>query len=97
VPLKNCSSSHQPRKTSGQLHGVTINGDLDVGDSTSNAQLTVTNGLVLNGTLRVGNPTNQWYGVIHFEGSQALSGNGTVIFGNHWGYNSLRLSLPSTT
>ena len=45
------------------------------------AQVTVTNGLVLNGTALVGNPTNGWYGAIGFAGSQTLGGSGTVVFG----------------
>ncbi|MEI6052250.1 MAG: DUF4339 domain-containing protein, partial [Opitutaceae bacterium] len=42
---------------SGTLDGVTVNGNWDVGSSVNNASLTVTNGLVVNGTLQVGNPT----------------------------------------
>jgi hypothetical protein len=83
--------------TSVVLDGVTVNGTIEVGLSINGAQLILTNGLVLNGALRVGNPTNQWYGVVHFEGSQALAGYGTVTFGDHPVYNSLRLNLPSTT
>src|SRR5207249_877019 len=47
-----------------------------------------TNGLVLNGAALLGNPTNgfanslKWWGEISFAGSQTLSGNGTVVFGN---------------
>ena len=53
--------------------GTPLNGIVEVGFGTNNGpQLTVTNGLVVNGTLRVGNPTNQWYGLVHFQGSQTL-------------------------
>src|SRR5207248_652511 len=76
---------------SGTLDGVTVNGVLDVGSSTSGANLTVTNGLVLNGTALVGNPTNSWYGEINFAGTQSLSGSGTVVFGDQTPYNALRL------
>ena len=73
------------------LDGVTVNGVLDVGKTYASAVLTVTNGLVLNGTALVGNPTNNWYGGIRFLGSQTLSGNGTVVFGtdsyNGYGMN----------
>ena len=85
---------------SGTLDGVTIatNSTLDVGNTVNGAQATVTNGLVLNGTLLVGNPTNYWYGGVGFAGSQSLSGNGTVVFGNANGnYNALYLAIPATT
>jgi len=65
------------------LNGVTFNGALDVGDSYGGAGLTVMNGLTLNGTLLLGNPTNDNVGTITFQGTQALGGNGTVLFGNN--------------
>ena len=68
--------------SSGTLNGVTVNGTLDVGNSVNGASLTVVNGLTLNGTMLVGNPGNGWYGAVSFSGSQALGGNGTVVFGN---------------
>jgi hypothetical protein len=85
---------------SGTLNGVTVNGTLDVGN-TYTANLTVTNGLTLNGVALVGN-TNYPYGAINFEGSQTLSGNGTVVFGayNGWGSgsaNALYLDYGGTT
>ncbi len=43
---------------SGTLDGVTVNGNWDVGASVDGAILTVTNGLTLNRTMLVGNPTN---------------------------------------
>jgi uncharacterized repeat protein (TIGR02543 family) len=86
---------------SGTLNGVTVDGVLDVGNSFEGAELTVTNGLDLNGTALVGNPTNSDYGGINFEGSQALGGNGTVVFGNYYyDYyygNHLWLSYQNTT
>jgi hypothetical protein len=54
--------------------------------------LNVTNGLVLNGVMRVGHPTTATLGTVGFFGSQAISGSGSVLFGNH-GCNSLRLPL----
>src|SRR6185503_5208888 len=73
----------------GTLDGVTVNGVLDIGNTSSNGvSLMVTNGLVLNGTALLGNPTNglpnsfKWWGEIRFAGSQTLSGTGTVVFGN---------------
>ena len=68
--------------SSGTLDGVTVNGDLDVGRQISGAGLSVVNGLTLNGTLYLGNPTNFWYGQIGFVGSQTLDGTGTVVLGN---------------
>jgi hypothetical protein len=84
------------------LDGVTVDGTLDVGNTYNGANLTVTNGLVLDGTALVGNPTNTWYGSINFVGSQTLSGNGTVVFGdsNPWGNsyaNALLLPVGGTT
>jgi len=81
----------------GTLDGVTVNGDLDVGRQNSAARMTVLNGLVLNGTLYVGNPTNRWYGAVTFSGTQTLSGNGTVVFGNYGVCNALRLASGGTS
>ena len=83
----------------GTFNGVTVVGTLDVGNSVNAAALTVTNGLVLNGTALVGNPTNSDYGNITFAGSQTLGGSGTVVFGNQSGdtYNALRLADGGTT
>src|SRR5581483_400897 len=67
---------------SGSLNGVTIYGMLDVGNTYSGANLTVTNGLALNGTLLLGNPTNSSFGGVGFLGSQTLAGNGVVTLGN---------------
>jgi RHS repeat-associated protein len=64
------------------LDGVTIYGVIDVGSTVQGAGLWVTNGLVLNGTLLLGNPTNGQPGFLDFFGSQTLGGNGTVILGN---------------
>lgn len=87
----------------GTLDGVTVNGVLDVGDSYWWPTLTVTNGLVLNGTALVGGPTNNSnLGGINFAGTQTLSGNGTVVFGQYdqadegW-YNFLRLANAGAT
>ena len=53
-----------------------------MGNSVGGASLLVTNGLVLNGIVLIGNPTNSWYGQVGFAGTEALSGSGTVVFGN---------------
>ncbi|MEI6566018.1 MAG: RHS repeat-associated core domain-containing protein [Verrucomicrobiota bacterium] len=80
----------------GTLDGVAVNGVLDVGNSYNAANLTVTNGLVLNGTALVGNSTNSVFGSLAFAGSQTLGGAGTVVFGQH-PCNALYLKLPDTT
>ncbi len=82
---------------SGILDGVTLNGVLDVGNSVDGSGLTATNGLVLNGTALVGNPTNNWWGGIVFGGSQVFSGSGTVVFGNNGGYNALLEAVAGST
>ncbi len=84
---------------SGTLDGVTVNGVLDVGSSYSQANLTVIDGLVLNGTALVGNSSNSQPGAISFAGNQVLGGNGTVVFGNASGYwaNDLVLASGGTT
>ena len=81
---------------SGTLNGVTVNGVLDVGNSVYGASLTVISNFVLNGTCYVGNPTNNSYGTVSFSGSQTLSGNGFVVFGDS-GLNNLSLANGGTT
>ncbi len=84
--------------SAGTLDGATVNGVLDVGNTYSAADLMITNGLELNGTALVGNPTNDWYGFIAFSGSQTLVGNGSVVFGNNVSmYNALWLTDGGTT
>ncbi|MGO9199269.1 MAG: Ig-like domain-containing protein [Limisphaerales bacterium] len=82
---------------SGTLDGVTVNGVLDVGNSYSYADLTVTNGLVLNGTALLGSPPNSYGGGIRFAGSQALEGEGTVVFADSGAGNALWLAIGGTT
>jgi hypothetical protein len=81
----------------GTLDGVTVNGDLDVGRAENGAVMHVVNGLVLNGTLYLGHPSNSWWGQVAFVGSQNLSGNGTVLFGNQGFCNALRIETAATT
>jgi hypothetical protein len=80
----------------GTLDGVTVDGMLDVGNSVDGASLTVTNGLILNGTALVGNPTNGWWGGVGFAGSESLNRGATVIFGNS-SYDALWLTMSGTT
>ena len=44
----------------------------------------------------MGNPSNGWYGYIAFSGSQSLTGNGTVVFGDS-GNNYVYLVNGGTT
>jgi hypothetical protein len=75
----------------GMLDAVTLNSDLDM----QAGNLNVTNGLVLNGLARLGNAVGS-AGSLNFFGSQAISGSGSVLLGNH-GCNTLRLILGGTT
>ena len=79
------------------LDGVTVNGVLDVGNTYNYyIQVTVTNGLVLNGTAYVGGQSESSaynFGVINFAGSQTLSGNGTVVFGGPKNGQAIALRL----
>jgi hypothetical protein len=87
---------------------VIVNGSgvLDVGSSFRGSRLTVTNGLVLNGTAYVGGLVDVLsYGAIGFLGSQALSGNGEVVFGlspysvccDYPSYNAVYVLNPEAT
>ncbi len=82
--------------SSGTVDGVTMQAGIDVGNFYYEAFLTVTNGLVLGGTLQLGNSTNSYYGIVNFAGNQTLGGNGMVVFGSGT-CNALRLGLAGTT
>ena len=88
----NLNGNAQLIGSSGTLDAVTLNGGLDLQSGTLN----VTNGLVLNGEARLGNPSNGAAGNLAFLGSQALSGSGSVRFGLS-GCNALRVLLGGTT
>lgn len=62
-----------PTNSGGRLTGVTLNGDLDL--TAVNSNVTVVNGLTLNGTATLGSGAE-----LIFAGTQTLGGNGTVIF-----------------
>ena len=62
----------------------------------------MTNGLVLNGTLLAGNPTNYYsYGVVSFAGTQTLSGTGQwclgTLYDGYYNDNALLSGHPGTT
>jgi hypothetical protein len=85
----NASDGAQLTFGSGTLDGVTLNSDLDL--TTGSAQVTVLNGLVLNGTATLGES-----GVIDFNGTQTLAGNGQVVFDDAWA-NALLASEEGMT
>ena len=70
----------------GTLSGVTINGDVD-GTQQIGATLTIVGGLVLNGSMSLGNASGSTYASVNFATlnttAGSLTGNGTVIFGGY--------------
>ena len=70
----------------GSLMAMTVNGLMDL-SQTSNTLVSVNGGLVLNGTMLLGNATGSTYGRVTFAGfnvpAGTLSGNATIIFGGH--------------
>jgi len=82
--------------SSGTLDGVTLNCNLDVGNSYNGANLTVFDGLTVNGTVLVGNPANGTWGGLSFANNETFGGNATVTFGNS-GCNALRVSTGGDT
>src|SRR5439155_838892 len=66
----------------GTLDGVTADSDLDLA-SNNGAGVHIVNGLVLNGTARLGNTTGTTYGRLYFDDTESLTGSGTVLFGKH--------------
>jgi YD repeat-containing protein len=69
----------------GTLAGVTIASGATV-DGTQNigsvaAYAFVTSGLAVNGTVDLGSASGSTYGILYLQGSQALAGSGTLVFG----------------
>jgi uncharacterized repeat protein (TIGR03803 family) len=62
----------------GTLSGVSLNGNLDL--TTAGSNLTVTNGLTLNGVASVGGSGSLNLAGLLFSGTQTLSGTGSVLF-----------------
>ncbi len=71
----------------GTLSGVTIDASLtvDATQQSSGNTTNVTNGLTLNGTLNLGKTDGSTAGQLYFQGTQSLSGTGTVMFGGSTG------------
>jgi hypothetical protein len=68
----------------GTLSNLTVatGGVLDLTQSTNGEPtINVTNGLTLNGTLKIGAATGFSFGTVIFQGTQTLAGTGTVVFG----------------
>ncbi len=78
----------QATSLGGTLEGVTINGDLNLTEM--NAQATISGGLALNGTLRIGDNA-AGYGALAFSGAGSVNGEGEVVFGG--GVNADRNAL----
>src|SRR6185437_15209222 len=77
------ASATQLTTKSGTLDGVTLNGNFNVGMGTSSATTTVKDGLKLNGTINLGAVDGSTYGQLYFQGTQSLSGSGSVVFGSN--------------
>ncbi len=80
------------RLNGGTLDGVTIDGDLTIWTGAS-----VINGLTLNGALTLGDSSGSSSGFLRFEGTQSLSGTGTVIFAGSNVRNTLWVLQSGTT
>ncbi len=72
----------------GIMSGVTVNGDMDLSRQ-QGAGVRVLGGLVLNGTMSLGNAAGSVYGYVAFGDTGApagsLTGNATVVFGGEGG------------
>ncbi len=64
----------------GTLSGVTLDGTLDLATN-AEANVTVTGGLTLNGTINIGNASRHTSGQLNFVGAQTLGGTGSIVFG----------------
>ncbi|HEX3151280.1 MAG TPA: LamG-like jellyroll fold domain-containing protein [Gemmataceae bacterium] len=81
-------STITPGNGNGTLNSVTVAGTIDL-TTNSNVHAAVTGNLVLSGgTVLLGSNTSQ-YGLLTFDGTQSLTGTGTVVFGNSY-YNFLQ-------
>ncbi len=70
----------------GRLDGVTVNGDLDL-SQVNGVNVSITNNLILNGTMYIGNTNGSTHGVVYFgdfqSSSETFSGAATVVFGGN--------------
>ena len=77
----------------GVLDSVRIDGTFQ--STNFNRSTTVRNGLTLNGTANLGNPSNTAYGALIFLGTQTLDGTGEVVFGQGTN-NSITSTSPGS-
>ena len=70
----------------GVLNGITVNGDMDLTRQLG-TNVSIYGGLVLNGTMSLGDSAGTTYGRVYFADSGtaagSLTGTGTVVFGSH--------------
>jgi YD repeat-containing protein len=74
------------------LSGVTLNGTLDMATSFA-SHVTVTNGMTVNGLVRIGSLDGANLGQLQFATTQTLAGTGDILFG---GSQFDSLAIPST-
>ena len=79
----------------GILDNVNMGGSLDLATN-ANATVTVTDGMTLNGAVNLGNTSGSTSGTLLFDGTQALSGNGSIVFGGATG-NTFEVYRSTTT
>jgi hypothetical protein len=81
----------------GTLDGAVIHGQLDLAWG-AGAELGVTNGLALNGRIRLGdtNGPTASTGTLRFHGTQTLAGTGEVVFGTGITSNALWIATPDS-
>ncbi len=83
----------------GELRGVVLNGDLDL-TTINGANVTVTDGMTLRGTISVGNPSGSTQGSLFFGTSSRtqdnIGGPGSIVLGGSTG-NTLAIINANTT
>ncbi len=83
----------------GELRGVVLNGDLDL-TTVNGANVTVTDGMTLRGTIAVGNPSGSTQGSLYFGTSSRtqdnIAGPGAIVLGGSTG-NTLAIINANTT
>ena len=76
------------------LDGVTLDAGLDL--TAEGGELAITDGLTLDGTATVGDPSDSFGFTLEFIGSQTLDGTGNLVFGGGSGYDQLSVGDGST-
>ncbi len=84
--ISETSSGQLVASGSGTLDGVTLQGNLDL-SQVNGATVNILNGLMLNGTILIGDAAGDIYGVLAFEGTSpesltaAPGGSASIVFG----------------